>query len=69
MTPKPIVDYFAEGMQAREDGNRASTNPSCVGSAERDEWSAGFRATPEKEPDDDLGLDPNEDSTVRSSGL
>ena len=65
MSPKPVVDYFAEGVQAREDGKHARDNPYCVGSEERQEWTEGFRATPEKEEDDELGLDPNEGSGVR----
>ena len=69
MSPRPMDDYFDEGMRAREEGKRADANHYCAGSSERREWAEGFRATPEKEPDDELGLDPNEDSTVRPSGL
>ena len=69
MSSKPLHDYFAEGVQAREDGKRATANPYCVGSEERHEWAEGFRATPENEDDDDLGLDPNEGSGVRRRGL
>ena len=69
MSPKPLHDYIVEGVLARENGKHATDNPYCVGSDERHEWTEGFRATVEKEDDGDLGLDPNDGSSVRPRGL
>ncbi len=30
MKPKPIDDYFAEGLQARGDGKHSHDNPHCT---------------------------------------
>ncbi len=68
MVSKLLVDYFAEGLQAREDGKHSRDNPYCVGSDERREWAAGFSATVAHEDEDDLDLDPNEDNEVRPAG-
>ena len=53
--PKPLDDYFKEGVQARVDGRSLHDNPYSAGSAKRREWNAGFCAT--VEDGDDLKLD------------
>ena len=68
MSSKPLVDYFAEVLQAREDGRHSRDNPYCAGSDERREWAAGFGATVAQEDEDGLDLDPNENSEVRPAG-
>lgn len=56
--PKPLGDYFAEGLKARRDGKGLHDNPYAAGSAKRREWNAGFCATLEE--DDDLRSGPDE---------
>ena len=58
--PKPLDDYFQEGLEARRDGQALRDNPYSAGSAMRREWHAGFCATVADgedevmpEPDDD----------------
>ena len=68
MSSRPLVNYFAEGLQAREDGKHATDNPYCAGSHERHEWDAGFRATVALEDEDGLDLDPIEDNEVPLAG-
>ena len=43
--PKPLDDYFKEGLVARRDGQSLRDNPYSAGSAKRREWHAGFCAT------------------------
>ena len=54
--PKPLGDFFKEGMEARQNGGTLHDNPYSAGSDKRREWAAGFCATVEKEDEDDLGL-------------
>ncbi len=54
--PKPLGDFFKEGMEARQNGGTLRDNPYSAGSDKRREWTAGFCATVEKEDEDDLGL-------------
>ena len=59
--PKPLVDYFQEGLEARQDGKALHDNPYAAGSADRREWHAGFCATLDVEDQD--GLDPEDGRT------
>ena len=54
--PKPLGDYFEEGVQARLDGRSLHDNPYAAGSAKRREWAAGFCASPERDEDDPASL-------------
>ena len=65
--PKPLDDYFQEGLEARLDGRSLHDNPYAAGSAKRREWNAGYCATVEVEDEDGLKLDPNEGSERRTS--
>ena len=65
--PKPLEDFFREGLRARAEGRALHDNPYAAGSAKRREWNAGFCATAEAEDDDSLKLDPNEGAERRTS--
>ena len=54
--PKPLGDFFKEGMEARLNGGTLRDNPYSAGSDKRREWNAGFCATVDKEEGDDFGL-------------
>ena len=51
--PKPLTDYFKEGLRARRDGLALKDNPYSAGSDKRREWSAGFCATLDPDGGDD----------------
>ena len=53
--PKPLDDFFREGLQARLDGKSLHDNPYAAGSAKRREWQAGFCATVDDEDDLEIG--------------
>ena len=55
--PKPLGDYFDEGLQARLDGKGLHDNPYAAGSAKRREWNAGFCATVESDDQDRIEPD------------
>ncbi len=63
--PKPLDDYFREGLEARRDGQALHDNPYAAGSAKRREWHAGFCATVAA-GDDEVMPDPDE-GAVRPS--
>ena len=65
--PKPLGQFFDEGMEARLQGKTVHDNPYSAGSDKRREWNAGFCATVEVEDEDGLQLDPNEGSARRVS--
>lgn len=44
---------FKAGAEARLLGHGLHDNPYAVGSAERAEWDAGFKASPQIDPDED----------------
>ena len=56
--PKPLDDYFQEGLQARLDGKSLHDNPYAAGSDKRREWQAGFCATVDDRDGDDLETGP-----------
>ncbi|RYC32202.1 hypothetical protein D3273_09195 [Lichenibacterium minor] len=59
--PKPLGDYFKEGLDARLDARALHDNPYAAGSAKRREWHAGFCAT--VKPEDAVDPDPDEGPT------
>ena len=59
--PKPLGDYFKEGMEARRDGRTLHDNPYSAGSEKRREWKAGFCATVGSEDEDGLDHDASDD--------
>ena len=61
--PKPLTDYFKEGLAARRDGLALKDNPYSAGSDKRREWSAGFCATLDPDGGDDaVGFQPGDGS-------
>ena len=60
--PKPLTDFFKEGLQARRDGLALRDNPYSAGSDKRREWAAGFCATlgAQKGDDDAVGFEPGD---------
>lgn len=55
--PKPLSDFFKEGMEARLKGGTLHDNPYSAGSEKRREWNAGFCATAETDDDDGMRSD------------
>ena len=51
---RDVLDaIFTSGRKARRDGTSRQANPYAAGSAEREEWDAGWCATVEIDGDDD----------------
>lgn len=63
--PKPLGDFFKEGMEARQNGGTIRDNPYSAGSDERREWNAGFCATVEQDDGDDIGLETGDGTAGR----
>lgn len=54
MSPKArLEDVFNQGVDARAQGRQPGDNPYCAGTPERDEWTAGWEATPDLDEEDD----------------
>jgi hypothetical protein len=57
-----LDQVFCAGTRARREGTPLCDNPYAVGSPEREEWSAGWRATVKPEDEDEepnSGYEPN----------